>query len=567
MSATKFPDMFVSVGAYDGNITFRLDLNDPEQPGILDDWILLYPGNDPWYGPPPRDPEEIMKDSPANLIYDANDYNMARLYRMQFLLHTVVEYNDVVGLHWMTPYIDHILESRGMDNAFNPPELSPSASHNWYYADEHALLTLPLHWQKFQNPVNILAIKIDEPTDGQEIAGEYLFKWSPGGPFQTAKTEIYHSLHGGDSEKLVTIIDSADSSFLWSTTDLPDGTKYKLRVLTRGLSGAQGDSVLGYARTTGEFTVNNPGNAIPEIEINVPYEAQEVSDEFQISWQADDADGDSLSYSIDYSPDDGKNWILLADQITHPVFNWESNLYENSPQFRLAVHARDGQVQGSDTSDMFTVHNSRISAEDQRVAQLAGSGTPEIQLLIIEPDDLIPDAFYKITFDDTTYMQKIFTVINDVSSDTLIKAGNQLDGLRESDLFDGVRLLIKDYPQAEINDELTEWKNSATNLDMNVYLPSVDINGTIQEGVPYPADYLIKITQQVSDSTTFAFNIPSKPVRFSVYNQTEKRDAEFIFQDRNSNQTIELRYHRYQVMRRRFQHLNRRQGKMFLNLK
>ena len=127
MSATKFPDMFVSVGAYDGNLTDWLDLNNPWQPGILDAGILQYPGNDPWYGPLPRDPVEIMNDSPANLIYDANDYNLSHLFRMQFLLHTVVESNDI-GIRWMTPYIDYILELRGMDNFFNPQELSPLAA-------------------------------------------------------------------------------------------------------------------------------------------------------------------------------------------------------------------------------------------------------------------------------------------------------------------------------------------------------------------------------------------------------------------------------------------------------
>jgi len=538
MSATKYPDLFSSVGAYDGVITEWLDLNNLWIPGILDASILVYSGNDPWYGPLPRDPEEIMSDSPANLIYDADDYNMSHLYRMQFLLHTVVESNDI-GIRWMTPYIDYILGLRGMDNYFNPQELSPFAAHNWYHADEHTLVTLPLHWQKFQNTVNIIHINIAEPSDGQEIAGEYLFKWSPGVPLQTGRTEIYFSVDGGDTEQLLTTIDSADSSYLWPTSELPDGTKYKLRVLTRGTQESQGDSVLGYARTTGEFTINNPGNAIPEIEINTPHEAEEISGNFEISWEAEDADGDSLSYSIEYSPDDGKNWHLLEDEITQLVFNWKSNEYENSSQFRLAVHAGDSQVQGSDTSDMFTVYNPRIPAEDQRIAQLAGYGTPEIQLLIIDPDDLIPDAFYQITFDDTTYAQKVFTVINDVTGDTLIKAGDQLDGLRESNLFDGVRLLIKDYPQPEINDELTEWKNSVTNLKMNVHLPSVDINGTIHEGVPYPADYLITITEQVSDTTTFAFEIPSKPVRFTVYNLTEKRNADFIFQDRNNNQTID----------------------------
>ena len=118
-------------------------------------------------------------------------------------------------------------------------------------------------------------------------------------------------------------------------------------------------------------------------------------------------------------------------------------------------------------------------------------------------------------------------MVNTTTGDTLIKAGDQLDGVRESDLFDGIRLLIKDYPQAEVNDELTEWKNSASNLELKVYLPSVNIDGSIKNGVPYPTDYRITITEEISDSTTFAFNVPSKPVYFNIYNISEAREADF----------------------------------------
>ena len=223
-------------------------------------------------------------------------------------------------------------------------------------------------------------VNISEPTNGQEIAGDFLLNWSPGVMLQSGRTEIYFSSDGGDSEQLLTIIDSADSSYLWPTSELPDGTKCKLRIFVQGKTISAGDSVLGIVRTSGEFTINNPVNAIPEIEITTPHEAQQISGDFQINWEADDADGDSLTYSIEYSPDNGNNWHLLADQLTQDYFTWESNLYENSPQFRLALYAGDGQTQSSDTSEIFIVSNQRIIAEDQRVAQLSGISTPEIQL-------------------------------------------------------------------------------------------------------------------------------------------------------------------------------------------
>ena len=537
MSATKYPDLFSSVGSYDGVITVFLDLNDPNIPGILDDNILLDEGNDPWYGPVPRDPDEIMMNSPANLIFDADDYHLSHLFRMQFMLHTVIPSNDI-GLRWMTPYIDNILESRGMSSVFDELELAPVAAHNWHYADEHTLITLPLHWQKFQNPVDILDVKISQPSNGAEVAGDILLTWSPGVLLQSGKTDILYSRDGGRTEYPLTTIASADSSYLWSTTGLPDGTTYKLRFNVQGRTVSNGDSVLGVVRTTGNFTINNPGNALPEINLTSTVEAEQVSGEFLVTWDAADADGDSLTYSLEYSSDNGDQWHILADQISQRSFTWSTGLYENSSTVRMAVHASDGQVQGSDTSDIFMIYNQRIPAEDKRLTQISGSGTPGIQVLIIEPEKIKPDAFYRISFDDTTYNNKVFKVVNTVTGDTLIKAGDQMDGLRESDLFDGIRLLIKDYPQPEINEAATGWEASGSNLEINVYLPSVLIDGSLEKGIAYPADYRITISDQYSDSTTSAFNIPSQPVYFHIYNMSEERDADFIFQDRNRDQMI-----------------------------
>ncbi len=537
MSAVKHTDMFSSVGAYDGNLTFYLNLNDPAYPGILDAGVLFYPYFDPFYGPPPRDTREILNDSPANLIYDANDYNLSHLFRMQFLLHTVVESEDI-GIRWMTPYIDDILELRGMDNFFNPPELTPSAAHNWFYADEHALVTLQLHWEKFQNPVDVLNVMVSNPGDGEEISGDVLLKWSPGVMLQSGRTDIFYSRTGDYPMQLLVSLESADSSYLWSTANLPDGTRYRLRFNVQGRTMTDGDTVIGVARTAGIFTINNPVNAVPEVELTSLVEAEQLSDEYQITWDAADADGEALTYAIEYSSDRGEHWQLLADQITQQSYTWQTGLYENSSVYRLAVHASDGQVAGSDTSDVFTVNNIRIPAADKRVTQISGYGTPEIQAFIIDPEQLKAGALYRIGFDDSTDNRKVFHVVNTTTSDTLITAGDQLDGLRESDMFDSIRLLISDYTQPEVDKEATGWESGDSNLDLKVYLPSVNIGGTIQDGLSYPADYRITVSDQPSDSTTFAFNIPSIAVYFSVYNVTGDREADFIFQDSNRDQKI-----------------------------
>jgi len=537
MSAVKHPHMFTSVGAYDGYLTYPLDLNNPFVPGILDSDVMLYRSYNPWYGPVPRDPEEIMLDSPANLIVDADDFHLSHLMRMRFMLHTVSEGNDI-GIRWMTPYIDSLLETRGMDNQFEQLELTAAAAHNWYHADEHVLITLPLHWNRFQNPVDILDIRLSHPSDREELSDNIMLSWSPGVLLQSGRTEILYSIDGGRTDYPLATIESADSIYIWSTSELPDGTRYKLRLNVQGRAAATGDSVMGVVYTSGQFTINNPGNGRPEISFFSPVEAEQISANYLVQWEAADADGDSLTYTLEYSSDNGDHWQLLKNDIHEPSYLWQSENFENSVYYRMVVHASDGMAIGSDTSDIFTVYNERVPAEDKRVTQISGSGTPQIGLYIIDPGSLVSNAFYRITFDDTSSTKKVFHVINTNSQDTVLKAGDQLDGLRESELFEGLRLLIKDYSAAQINEPATGWKFTNSNLDITLFLPTIKLGDVIYEGIPYPADFSIRITDEITDSTTAAFGIPAKGVYFNVRNLSDSENADFIFQDINKDQRI-----------------------------
>ena len=425
-----------------------------------------------------------------------------------------------------------------MKNGFDINELTTSALHNWYHADEHALITLPLHWDRFQNPIRVLNLEISAPANREEIAGDIVLSWSPGILLQSGKTEILYSIDGGRTDYPLGTIASADSSYLWSTTDHPDGTRYKLRFNVEGRTAPDEDSVTGVAYTSGHFTINNPGNGYPEIVLTSLVEAEHVTGEYLVTWIASDADGDSLTYAIDYSPDNGRSWYLLAEQLKQPSFLWQSMNYENSKIFQIAVHAHDGQASRSDTSDVFEVYNERIPAEDNRFTQITGNGTPLIELFIIDPEDIDPGAIYQISFDDTSFGEKVFYVINKINRDTLIKAGDQLDRLRESDLFNGRRLLIDDYTTAEINEPLTRWETTSSNPDISVFLPNISIGGSVRNGIPYPADYRIAIADQIIDSTSNVFETTAKGVYFIIRNLSENKDADFIYQDQNKDQKL-----------------------------
>ncbi|MBN1147788.1 MAG: hypothetical protein JXA78_11075 [Anaerolineales bacterium] len=75
--------------------------------------------------------------------------------------------------------------------------------------------------------------------------------------------------------------------------------------------------------------------------------------EVTIRWQASDLDGDTLDFSIEYSPDGGESWRLVATAIGGDQYTWnlDSTPGTDGVQGLLRVQASDGFNRAADLSD------------------------------------------------------------------------------------------------------------------------------------------------------------------------------------------------------------------------
>ncbi|MEJ5225714.1 MAG: hypothetical protein WHV44_14745, partial [Anaerolineales bacterium] len=72
----------------------------------------------------------------------------------------------------------------------------------------------------------------------------------------------------------------------------------------------------------------------------------------EITWNGSDPDGNRLTYSLQYSPDDGQTWIALIDELTTTSVILESfNGMPGSDNGRFRVIANDGVNTAADTND------------------------------------------------------------------------------------------------------------------------------------------------------------------------------------------------------------------------
>lgn len=81
----------------------------------------------------------------------------------------------------------------------------------------------------------------------------------------------------------------------------------------------------------------------------------QASDSIAISWNASDADNDPLLYSLEYSADNGQNWIMVAPVIKTTSFVWQPSFVPASPTALLRIRASDGFKYANATSAPFAL--------------------------------------------------------------------------------------------------------------------------------------------------------------------------------------------------------------------
>ena len=108
------------------------------------------------------------------------------------------------------------------------------------------------------------------------------------------------------------------------------------------------------------------GMTPPEIEIVSPNGGEELAAEngVLVEWTASDADGDPLTFDVEYSTDDGETWRAVAQSITDTEVVVDAMNLVGSSQARFRVWASDGIHTSGDESDgILTVENQSPSAE------------------------------------------------------------------------------------------------------------------------------------------------------------------------------------------------------------
>lgn len=127
----------------------------------------------------------------------------------------------------------------------------------------------------------------------------------------------------------------------------------------------------------------------PQVTVLGPNGSEQWDGVQTIYWQAGDMDGDPLSYSVFYSPDDGLSWRFVATGLTEQQVRWNTSQVGGSKKGRVRVMATDGINTTSDDSDAsFRIPLKPPSASIALPADGAIFRRPEALLLVGRGFDL-----------------------------------------------------------------------------------------------------------------------------------------------------------------------------------
>ncbi|MFA6456147.1 MAG: hypothetical protein WCW40_04935 [Bacteroidota bacterium] len=170
----------------------------------------------------------------------------------------------------------------------------------------------------------------------------------------------------------------------------------------------------------------------------------------------------------------------------------------------------------------------------------AGPGTGNFTLEVLNPDSIKSGHVYSVVFQNPTAFQndpKPRFTITDVTEGHVLEQNTQVLGNpEETSIVDGFIGYVRN--DADIAVSTTEWKYKDSNYVVTLSSLETDL-AYAAVSVKYPANYEIRFYDTIVDtSTQTGFFDALIPTKFTIWNTTENKKAQFILLDTRGDSTM-----------------------------
>ncbi|MCK9424638.1 MAG: T9SS type A sorting domain-containing protein [Ignavibacteriaceae bacterium] len=347
-------------------------------------------------------------------------------------------------------------------------------------------------------------INLTSPNGGI-VQGLNPINWNYTGTDPNAQVFIDYSFDYGKTWQPVVFEQLVNTPYAWNTTTVNDGTNYLLRIVAFNPNDL---SQYYYDVCDSKFTINNPVNGKPEIEILNPFDSLTINrSPFSISWTLEDADNDASIISLSYSNNnDGPFFPLIDAKQSMPgqyIYHWDFTNLPNSDSYFLKLTASDGKSDTTILTPKFAI-NQKVGKYPEDIFQHTnGIGTPELELQVIDPSQVTGNS-YELTFDVDSLGKKLN--IKNLTSNNFVLSGIPLDPLLTTPYFEGLKLKVIDK-QTEIDFVNSKFNRGDLNSTFTVNLARIG-NPIIK----VPEDWII-VFNNLDTITTGQYQFPGDTVK------------------------------------------------------
>ena len=378
------------------------------------------------------------------------------------------------------------------------------------------------------------AIELTNLKSYTTLSGNSPITWgSSGGD----SVEIWFSSDAGTSWRATANVLNT-GMYAWNTSLAPDCAFGSVQVFLKGADGF----IFGNDRSA-YFAVNNTQNGAPFVRLlNEEFTTGGVfaQDSLDLSILAGDPGGGSLAASLLYSGDGGSTFSQF-DSFTAPSSPGAQarragiGSLPNSTRMVIGLTVSNGKSASRATTFPFAKATPRLAGG--AATHVAGEGQATVTIHIQVPTALTGHR-YQVGFDDTSSVQKQYSVWDLDRRSSVVQHASELDGVREGPLFDGIRLVIADLAVPYVNTDSTRWIKGAATLHAKVFQPIRIIGSHTDTGRADPYDYQITLSSVVVDTSIPGFGMIAAPIKFNVRNMTKNRIASVAYNDAHGDSTI-----------------------------
>ncbi|MCK4329197.1 T9SS type A sorting domain-containing protein [candidate division WOR-3 bacterium] len=280
------------------------------------------------------------------------------------------------------------------------------------------------------------------PNGGEEVDGTVSITWADSSVTGNPLTvDILYSRDNGNTWDTLTSGIEDTHEYEWNTLTVPDGTRYLIKVFVS-------DAItLGADISDATFTINNPGNGVPDIILLSPHRGT-VEGVVAVEWDAADADQDSIVIDISLRRQDSEEWITISEgEENTGSYLWNTYLIHNG-DYKLKVIARDADTSSADSSDGYIKILNDHSPAGTVIHSNGGCNALSIQALEYIPEDYTGHT-YEIRFNliqRSGFMDPLYTYeFYDITLDSLLLTAQPLSTKLDGELYVDYTMIIDGF--------------------------------------------------------------------------------------------------------------------------